>query len=60
MHGGKTMDIRKYIVTLTSEKRKRLAQLVSSGQDKAYRIKHANILLAADENGSNLSNQGIA
>jgi transposase len=54
------MGIRKYIVTLTSEERKNLANLVSSGQDKAYRIKHANILLAADENGPNLSSQDIA
>jgi len=45
------MGTRKYIVTLTSEERKRLAWLVSKGQDKAYRIKHANVLLAVDENG---------
>ena len=54
------MGIRKYIVTLTSEERERLTRLVSSGKDKAYRIKHANILLAADENGSNLTSQDIA
>ena len=54
------MGIRKYIVTLTSEERKSLAHLVSKGQDKAYRIKHANILLAADENGPNLHSQDIA
>ena len=54
------MGIRKYIVTLTSEERKSLTRLVSSGQDKAYRIKHANILLAADENGPNLPSQDIA
>ena len=54
------MGIRKYIVTLTSEERKRLNRLVSSGKDKAYRIKHANILLAADENGPNLTSQDIA
>ena len=54
------MGIRKYIVTLTSEERERLTRLVSSGKDKAYRIKHANILLAADENGPNLTSQAIA
>jgi transposase len=54
------MGIRKYIVTLTSEERERLTRLVSGGQDKAYRIKHANILLAADENGPNLPSQEIA
>jgi len=54
------MGIRKYIVTLTSEERKSLTRLVSSGKDKSYRIKHANILLAADENGPNLPSQDIA
>ena len=54
------MGTRKYIVTLTNEERKRLARFVSSGQDKAYRIKHANILLSADENGPNLPSQEIA
>jgi transposase len=54
------MGTRKYIVTLTSEERKRLAWLVSKGQDKAYRIKHANVLLAVDENGPNLSSQEAA
>jgi transposase len=58
--GGKAMGTRKYIVTLTSEERQRLARLVSSGKDKAYRIKHANILLAADENGPDLTSQDIA
>jgi hypothetical protein len=54
------MGTRKYIVTLTSEERERLTQLVPSGQDKAYRIKHANILLTADENGPHLTSQNIA
>jgi len=54
------MGTRKYIVTLTSEERERLTRLVSSGQDKAYRIKHANILLTADENGPHLTSQDIA
>ncbi len=54
------MGTRKYIVTLTSEERERLTRLVSSGQDKAYRIKHANILLTADENGTHLTSQDIA
>ncbi len=54
------MGIRKYIVTLTSEERQRLTQLVSKGRDKAYRIKHANLLLAVDENGPNLTSQEAA
>jgi transposase len=54
------MGIRKYIVTLTSEERERLKRLVSGGQDKAYRIKHANLLLAADEHGPHLPSREIA
>ena len=54
------MGKRTYIVTLTSEERERLTRLVSSGHDKAYRIRHANILLSADENGPNLFSQDIA
>jgi len=54
------MGTRKYIVTLTSEERECLTRLVSNGKDKAYRIKHANILLAADESGPNLTSQDIA
>lgn len=54
------MGIRQYIVTLTREERERLKTLVSSGQDKTYRIKHANILLAADEQGPNLPSREIA
>lgn len=51
---------RKYIVTLTTEERSELKRLVSSGEKKAYRIKHANILLAANENGPNMDSQDIA
>jgi transposase len=54
------MGTRKYIVTLTSEERQCLTQLVSKGRDKAYRIKHANLLLAVDENGPNLTSQEAA
>ena len=54
------MRIPKYVVTLTSEEREQLTRLVSKGQDKAYRIKHANLLLAVDENGPHLSHQAAA
>lgn len=54
------MGTQKYVVTLTSEERERLTRLVSKGQDKAYRIKHANLLLAVDENGPNLTHQVAA
>lgn len=42
---------KKYIVRLTREERKELETLVKKGSAQAYRIKHANILLAADANG---------
>jgi transposase len=54
------MGTRKYVVTLTSEERGCLTRLVSSGHDKAYRIKHANLLLAVDKNGPNLTHQAAA
>jgi len=38
-----------YKVTLTSEERRELIQLVSTGKANAQKIKHANILLAVDE-----------
>jgi transposase len=44
----------KYVVTLTSEERKELLELVKKGKAAAYKIKHANVLLASDENGENL------
>ncbi len=39
----------KYIVELTSEERKELAQLVSKGKTAARKITHARILLQANE-----------
>jgi transposase len=38
-----------YKVTLTTEERSELIQLVSTGKCNAQKIKHANILLAVDE-----------
>jgi transposase len=39
-----------YKVTLTADERNELLQLVSTGKCNAQKIKHANILLAVDEN----------
>ena len=39
----------KYVVTLSAEERQRLEQIVQVGKAAAYRIRHANILLAVDE-----------
>ena len=41
--------MKKYIVRLDAEERLRLEQLVGVGKAAAYRIRHANILLAVDE-----------
>jgi len=41
--------MKKYIVMLDAAERCRLEQLVSVGKGAAYRIRHANILLAVDE-----------
>src|SRR3989338_3038826 len=42
---------KKYIVRLTREDRDELENLVKKGKTQAYRIKHANILLAVDADG---------
>ena len=42
---------KKYVVRLTSSERDGLENLVSTGKTQAYRIKHANILLAVDADG---------
>lgn len=39
----------KYIVTLTSEERAALQELISKGKTQGYRIRHAQILLKLDE-----------
>ena len=51
---------KKYVVRLTSEERTDLEAMVSKGKVSAYRIKHANILLAADVEGPAWPDQRIA
>lgn len=46
--------MKKYIVRLEAEERLRLEQLVGVGKAAAYRIRHANILLAVDESEAGL------
>ncbi len=43
--------MKKYIVRLTDEERKKLEALVNTGKAAAYKIKHANILLTVDADG---------
>ena len=42
---------KKYVVRLTGEERQKLKEMVTKGKAGAYKIRHANILLAADANG---------
>lgn len=48
---------KKYIVRLAREERSELENLVKSGRAEAYRIKHANILLAVDADGAGWSDE---
>ena len=51
---------KKYTVRLTAEERKELENLVKKGKTQAYRIKHANILLAVDADGPNWPSHQVA
>ena len=51
---------KKYIVRLTAEERTELEAMVTKGKVAAYKIKHANILLAADVHGPAWPDQQIA
>ena len=43
----------KYKVTLMADERNHLMKIISKGKTEGYRIRHANILLAVDENVDN-------
>jgi transposase len=51
---------KKYVVRLASEERDELTSLVRKGKTQAFRIKHANILLAADSDGPAWTDERIA
>ena len=51
---------KKYIVRLTTKEKKELENLVKKGRTQAYRIKHANILLAVDADGPNWPDHQVA
>lgn len=51
---------KKYIVRLTNEERSLLEGLVSKDKAAAYKIKHAHVLLNADVNAANRSDEHIA
>lgn len=46
--------MKRYVVRLEADERERLRQLASSGKSAAYRIRHANILMAVDESSAGL------
>ena len=52
----------KYRITLTAEERTQLIRIISKGKTEGYRIRHAHILLAADEIEENKewTDKGIA
>jgi len=54
--------MKKYIVRLEAEERERLQQLAGVGKAAAYKIRHANILLAVDESelGAKLRDKQVA
>jgi transposase len=51
--------MKKYIVRLDAEERQRLQELVRVGKAAAYRIRHANILLAVDESADACVGGGV-
>jgi hypothetical protein len=54
--------MRKWVVRLETEERERLRQLVRVGKAAAYKIRHANVLLAVDESeeGPGLADAQVA
>lgn len=51
---------KKYIVRLNNEERKQLEDLTRKGKAAAYKIRHAQILLKADADGPNWTDERIA
>jgi len=54
------MPEKKYVVRLSDEERQRLNELVRKGKTAAYKIRHAHILLKADDAGENWTDEKIA
>lgn len=51
---------KKYIVRLTDDEREYLKKLLTKGKAAAYKIRHANILLKADADGSAWNDEQIS
>jgi hypothetical protein len=54
--------MKKWVVRLEADEREQLERLVRTGKAAAYKIRHANVLLAVDESdaGANLPDQQVA
>src|SRR3954452_19256742 len=54
--------MKRYVVRLEAEERRRLEELASAGKAAAYKIRHANVLLAADESpgGPGLTDEQVS
>lgn len=52
--------VKRFVVELDSTERKELLTIVNSGKGRAYRIKHANILLKADDSSDGWTDKQIA
>ena len=51
---------KKYRVELTDSEREELNMYISKGENKAYKIKHAHILLKSDAKGSGWTDKQIS
>jgi transposase len=51
---------KRYVIRLDAKERDRLQQLVNTGKVAGYKIRHANMLLMADENGPGMTDQQIS
>ena len=54
------MRKKKYLIQLTAEERRQLKEVITKGKAPAYKIRHANILLLADSNGSDWPDGRVA
>ena len=52
--------MKKYIIRLTNEECCQLIAVINKGKGAAYKIKHANIMLKADADGSGWTDEQIA
>jgi len=52
--------VKRFVVELDGTERRELLSIINSGKGRAYRIKHANILLKADDSSDGWSDKQIA